>query len=69
MAKKKSSSGIDPELEGAIADLLKQTRLPESAFTLTERLAIIDRALDLEKLRTKIDDGVDGSAFGLGDDE
>lgn len=66
MPRKKQSSGINPELETAIGDLLAES----SGLPLADRLSIIDRALKLEGLRAKVDDGVDGSNFGqTGEDE
>jgi hypothetical protein len=69
MARKKSvpKGGINIDLENAISELLvKVMNDPEAS--LTDRCKVIDRALNLEKIKQK----VDGDSWGEGlfdDDE
>jgi hypothetical protein len=63
MARKKSvaKGGINPDLEAAISELLiKVMNDPEAS--LTDRCKVIDRALNLEKIKQK----VDGDSWGEG---
>jgi hypothetical protein len=62
MAKK--SSGINPDLEKAISDLLKNS----SEQDIDIRLKIIDRAINLEKLKQKVSEDEWGSGFVTPDD-
>lgn len=66
MSKKKT--GINPDLEKAISDLLKTTMLDPTA-TLTDKTKILDRALKLEALKAKMDQDEWGSGFFGGDDD
>jgi 5-bromo-4-chloroindolyl phosphate hydrolysis protein len=63
----KKSKGINPDLEKAISDLLKQVMADPTA-TLTDKTKVIDRALNLEKVKQKISDDEWGSGF-LADEE
>ena len=56
MAKK---SGINPDLERAISELLSNSKDQE----IDVRLKIIDRAINLEKLKQKVSDEEWGSGF------
>ena len=67
MAKKKTS-GINPDLEQAISDLLKEGMADPQA-TLTDKCKILDRALKLESIRLKADTDEWGSGFAVEDDE
>jgi hypothetical protein len=62
----RKKQGVDPELEKAVAKLLKQVTTDKDT-SLTDKLRVIDRALKLEQVKQKFDD----SSFGLGfeDDE
>ena len=62
MAKK--SSGINPDLEKAISELLKNS----SEQDIDIRLKIIDRAINLEKLKQKVSEDEWGSGFVTPDD-
>jgi len=62
MAKK--SSGINPDLEKAISELLKNSSEQEIDI----RLKIIDRAINLEKLKQKVSEDEWGSGFVTPDD-
>ena len=66
---KKQDKGINPDLEKAISELLKQTMADPTA-TLTDKAKILDRALKLEQLKLKMVDDEYGSGFmGLGDED
>ena len=60
----KKSSGINPELEKANSELLKNTTEQEIDI----RLKIIDRAINLEKLKQKVSEDEWGSGFVTPDD-
>ena len=66
MSKKKT--GINPELEKAISELLKATMLDPTA-SLTDKTKILDRALKLEALKAKLDQDEWGSGFFGGDED
>ena len=66
MAKKEK--GINPELEKAVADLLKSTMADPTA-SLTDKTKVLDRALKLEQLKMKLSDDEWGSGFGLDDED
>ena len=59
MAKQK---GINPDLEESIAVLLKQVMADESA-SLTDKCKVLDRAINVEKLKQKISDDEWGAGF------
>jgi hypothetical protein len=59
MAKQK---GINPDLEDSIAVLLKQVMADESA-SLTDKCKVLDRAINVEKLKQKISDDEWGAGF------
>ena len=67
MAKPKQK-GINPELEAAIAKLLKETMADPTA-TLTDKMKIIDRSIKLEALKMKDADADWGSGFFTGDED
>ena len=67
MAKPKQK-GINPELEAAIAKLLKETMADPEA-TLTDKMKIIDRSIKLEALKMKDADADWGSGFFAGDED
>lgn len=60
----KKSSGINPDLEKAISELLKNS----SEQDIDIRLKIIDRAINLEKLKQKVSEDEWGSGFVTPDD-
>ena len=66
MAKK--DKGINPDLEKTISQLL---RMAESGDIedIEIKLKIIDRAINLEKIKQKVNDDGYGSGFFTGDDE
>ena len=59
MAKQK---GINLDLEDSIAVLLKQVMADESA-SLTDKCKVLDRAINVEKLKQKISDDEWGAGF------
>jgi len=65
MAKQK---GINPDLEDSIAVLLKQVMADESA-TLTDKCKVLDRAINVEKLKQKISDDEWGAGFVATEEE
>ena len=62
-----SKPGLSPELEKAIAMLLKKT-MSDPEATLTDKCKVVDRALKLEALKQKIPDEQFGRGF-FEDDE
>ena len=60
----KKASGINPDLEKAISELLKNSSEQEIDI----RLKIIDRAINLEKLKHKVSEDEWGSGFVTPDD-
>ena len=61
-------NGINPDLEKAISDLLKQS-MASTEIDLEQKLKIIDRAINLEKLKQKVSEDEWGSGFTTPDDE
>jgi hypothetical protein len=66
MAKKQK--GINPELEGAIAQTLKAVMADQTA-SITEKMKVIDRALKLEAIKLKMSDDEWGSGFSLDEED
>ena len=66
MAKK--TVGIDPSLEKAIADLLKEVST-NAEWTLTDKMKILDRALKLEALKLKMTNDDWGSGFNTDEED
>jgi hypothetical protein len=64
---KKPNKGINPDLESAISKMLKDVMADPEA-SLTDKCKIIDRALNLEKVKQKMSDDDFGSGFFGGDD-
>ena len=62
---KKKNPGLNPDLEKAVTDLLAASKNVED---IEVRLKIIDRAINLEKIRLKINDDQYGSGFMIEDD-
>ena len=60
-------NGINPDLEKAISDLLKQS-MASDEVDLEQKLKIIDRAINLEKLKQKVSEDEWGSGFATPDD-
>jgi hypothetical protein len=64
----KKSRGVNPDLDKAISDLLKATMADPTA-SLTDKTKVIDRALNLEKIKQKVNDDEWGSGFASDDDD
>jgi len=63
----KKNNGINPDLEKAISDLLKQS-MTGAEIDLEQKLKVIDRAINLEKLKQKVSEDEWGSGFATSDD-
>jgi hypothetical protein len=64
----KKSKSINPDLEKAISSLLQQV-MNDPTASLTDKTKVIDRALNLEKVKQKISDDEWGSGFLTDEDE
>ncbi len=64
----KKSKGLNVDLESAVAQLLKEVMADPNA-SLTDKTKVIDRAINLEKIKQKISDDEWGSGFMNMDDE
>lgn len=64
----KKSKGVNPDLEAAVSKLLQAVMADEMA-SLTDKCKVIDRAINIEKLKQKISDDEWGSGFIALDDE
>lgn len=64
----KKNKGVNPNLEDAVSKLLDEVMLDKMA-SLTDKCKVIDRAINIEKLKQKITDDEWGSGFIAGDDE
>jgi len=60
MAKK--NKGVNQDLEEAVSQLLKEVMGDEKA-SLTDKCKVIDRAINIEKLKQKLSDDEWGSGF------
>lgn len=65
---KQKTKGLNPELESAIEKLLTQVMSDENA-SLTDKCKVLDRAINVEKLKQKISDDEWGSGFINTEDE
>ena len=63
----KKSKGVNPDLEEAVSTLLKEVMADETA-SLTDKCKVIDRAVNIEKLKQKISDDEWGAGFAMVDD-
>jgi len=63
----KKPSGINPDLEKAVSDLLKAV-MSDASVDLEIKLKVIDRAMNLEKIKQKMSDDAYGSGFLTEDD-
>lgn len=63
----KKQKGLNPELESAVELLLKQVMADDTA-SLTDKCKVIDRMVNIEKLKQKISDDEWGSGFMNTDD-
>jgi hypothetical protein len=64
----RKQQGINPDLEKAISDMLKEVMsAPEVDTEL--KLKVIDRAINLEKIKQKVQDDSYGTGFFTGEGE
>jgi hypothetical protein len=63
----KKNKGVNPDLEKAISDLLTQV-MADPMASLTDKTKVIDRAVNLEKVKQKISDDEWGAGL-LNEDE
>jgi hypothetical protein len=59
---KQSVKGINPDLESAISKMLKEV-LNNPETSLIDKMRVIDRALNLEKIKQKVSDDQYGVGF------
>ena len=64
----KKSKGVNPDLEAAVSKLLNAVMADDMA-SLTDKCKVIDRAINIEKLKQKISDDEWGSGFIATEDE
>lgn len=64
----KKQKGVNPELELAIAKLLRDVMNDPSA-SLTDKCRVLDRSINVEKLKQKISDDEWGSGFVVSDED
>ena len=64
----KKTNGINPDLEKAVSDLLKAV-MTDASVDLEVKLKVIDRAMNLEKIKQKVTDAEYGSGFLTSDDD
>jgi len=64
----KKSKGINPELEKAISDMLKQVML-DPECSLTDKMKVVDRSLKLEAIKLKISGDDWGAGLFNGDEQ
>ena len=64
----KKQKGLNPELEDAVSKLLV-TVMNDDMASLTDKCKVIDRAINIEKLKQKISDDEWGSGFINTEDE
>lgn len=65
---KKPPKGVNPDLDSFISDMLKEAK-DDAEMSLLDKLRIVDRALNLEKIKAKITDDDWGTGFNAPDDE
>ena len=64
----KKQKGVNPDLEDAVSKLLLQVMADDMA-SLTDKCKVIDRAINIEKLKQKISDDERGSGFIATEDD
>jgi hypothetical protein len=64
----KKNKGLNPELENAIEQLLTSV-MADPMASLTDKCKVLDRAINVEKLKQKISDDEWGSGFIATEDE
>jgi hypothetical protein len=64
----KKGKGVNPDLEDAVSQLLREVMADEKA-SLTDKCKVIDRSINIEKLKQKLSDDEWGSGFINPDDD
>jgi hypothetical protein len=64
----KKNKGVNPDLEDAVSKLLQEVMQDDQA-SLTDKCKVIDRAINIEKLKQKLSDDEWGSGFINTDDD
>lgn len=64
----KNNKGVNPELEDAIGKLLQDV-MSDPTATLIDKCRVMDRAINVEKLKLKLVDDEWGSGFVTPEDE
>ena len=64
----KKNKGLNPELENAIEQLLTSV-MADPMASLTDKCKVLDRAINVEKLKQKISDDEWGSGFIATEDD
>jgi hypothetical protein len=64
----KKNKGVNPDLEDAVSKLLQDVMQDDQA-SLTDKCKVIDRAINIEKLKQKLSDDEWGSGFINTDDD
>lgn len=72
--KPKEAPGIDKKLVKAVDDLVEKVKLGATdedgkKYTLTDVMKVLDRKIELEKIRTKFNDTGEGTYFNQGADD
>jgi hypothetical protein len=64
----KKQKGVNPALESAISKLLEQV-MNDPQASLTDKCRVLDRSINVEKLKQKLSDDEWGSGFITSDDD
>ena len=64
----KKTKGVNPELENAIAKMLSDV-MSDPTATLVDKCRVMDRAINIEKLKMRLSDDDWGAGFLTPDDD
>ena len=64
----KKQKGVNPELEKAIAQLLSEV-MSDPTASLTDKCRVLDRSINVEKLKQRVSDDSWGEGFLTPDDD
>jgi hypothetical protein len=64
----KKAKGVNPELENAIAKMLSDV-MSDPTATLVDKCRVMDRAINIEKLKMRLSDDDWGAGFFTPDDD
>ena len=64
----KKQKGLNPELESAVERLLQEV-MADPMASLTDKCKVIDRMVNIEKLKQKLSDEEWGAGFTIPNDE